>query len=70
MFGRLILNSINEVDAFKLVVHESGGKAESRILLKAKSGSEITITAAAFPFMIAVNGVVGTAHIFDDQRIR
>lgn len=56
-----------QVDAFKLVVHESGVKAESGILLKVKSGSEITITAAAFPFMIAVNGVVDRPHIFEPE---
>jgi hypothetical protein len=56
-----------EVDAFKLVVQESGVKAELGILLKAKSGSEITITAAAFPFMIAVNGVVERPHIFEPE---
>jgi hypothetical protein len=56
-----------QVDAFKLVVHESGVTAESGILLKAKSGSEITITAAAFPFMIAVNGVVDRPHIFEPE---
>jgi hypothetical protein len=56
-----------QVDAFKLVVHESGVKAESGILLRAKSGSEITIAAAAFPFMIAVNGVVQRPHIFEPE---
>jgi hypothetical protein len=56
-----------QVDAFKLVVHESGVKAESGILLKAKSGSEIIIAAAAFPFMIAVNGVVQQQHIFEPE---
>jgi hypothetical protein len=56
-----------QVDAFKLVVHESGVRAESGILLKAKSGSEITITAAAFPFMIAVIGVVERPHIFEPE---
>jgi hypothetical protein len=56
-----------QVDAFKLVAHESGVKAESGILLRAKSGSEITIAAAAFPFMIAVNGVVQRPHIFEPE---
>jgi len=56
-----------QVDAFKLVVHESGVKAESGILLRAKSGSEITIAAAAFPFMIAVNGVVQRPNIFEPE---
>jgi len=56
-----------QVDAFRLVVHESGVKAESGILLRAKSGSEITIAAAAFPFMIAVNGVVQRPHIFEPE---
>lgn len=56
-----------QVDAFKLVVNESGVRAESGILLRAKSGSEITIAAAAFPFMIAVNGVVERPQIFEPE---
>jgi hypothetical protein len=55
------------VDAFKLVVREAGVKAESGILLKAKNGSEITIAASASPFMIAVNGVIERAHIFEPE---
>lgn len=54
-----------QVDAFKLVVHESGVTAESGILLRARNGSEISIVAAAFPFMIAVSGVVQRPHIFE-----
>ncbi len=56
-----------QVDAFKLVVHESGVKAESGILLRAKNGSEIAIVAAAFPFMIAIDGVVQRPHIFEPE---
>ena len=56
-----------QVDAFKLVVHESGVTAESGILLRARNGSEITIVAAAFPFMIAINGVVQRPHIFEPE---
>lgn len=56
-----------QIDAFRLVVHESGVKAESGIVLRAKNGSEITIAAAAFPFMIAVDGVVQRPHIFEPE---
>jgi len=56
-----------QVDAFKLVVHESGLQAESGILLRARNGSEITVVAAAFPFMIAINGVVDKPHIFEPE---
>jgi len=55
------------VDAFKLAVHESGVTAESGILLRATNGGEITIVAAAFPFMIAVSGVVERPHIFEPE---
>jgi hypothetical protein len=56
-----------QVDAFKLLVHESGVAAESGILLRARNGSEITIVAAAFPFMIALTGVVQRPHIFEPE---
>lgn len=56
-----------QVDAFKLVIQESGVKAESGILLRARNGSEIAIVAAAFPFMIAVNGVAPLPHIFEPE---
>jgi hypothetical protein len=57
-----------QIDAFRLFVNESGLKAESGILLRARDGSEITIAAAAFPFMIAINGVVQRPHIFEPER--
>lgn len=56
-----------QVDAFKLVVHESGVTAESGILLRAKNGSEIAIVAGAFPLTIAVKGVVQRPHIFEPE---
>lgn len=56
-----------QVDAFKLVAHVSGVKAESGILLRARNGIEIAIVAAAFPFMIAVDGVVQRPHIFEPE---
>ena len=56
-----------QVDAFKLVVHESGVTAESGILLRAQNGSEITIVAGAFPLTIAVDGVVQRPHIFEPE---
>jgi hypothetical protein len=55
------------VDAFKLSVNESGVKAESGILLRAKGGSEITIVAAAMPCFIAIKGVVEQPHIFEPE---
>ena len=54
-------------DAFKLVVHDEGVTAESGILFRAKNGSEIVIAAAAFPFMIAVKGVIEQPHIFEPE---
>lgn len=56
-----------QVEALKLVVHESGVKAESGILLRARNGIEIAIVAAAFPFMLAVDGVVERPHIFEPE---
>jgi hypothetical protein len=56
-----------QIDAFKLSVHESGVKAESGILLRAKNGSEITIVAAAMPCFIAIKGVVERPHIFEPE---
>lgn len=56
-----------QVDAFKLVIHESGVTAESGILLRAKNGSEIDIVAGAFPLTIAVKGVVKRPHIFEPE---
>ena len=55
------------VDAFKLSIHESGVKAESGIVLRAKGGSEITIVAAAMPCFIAIKGVVEQPHIFEPE---
>jgi hypothetical protein len=57
----------HQVDAFKLVVHDSGARAESGILLVARNGSEITIAAAAYPFMIAIQGVIERPHIFEPE---
>lgn len=56
-----------QFDAFKLIVNESGVRAESGLLLRARNGSEITIAAAAFPFMIAIKGVVERPHIFEPE---
>ena len=56
-----------QVDAFKLVVQESGVTAESGILLRARNGSEIAIVAGAFPLTIAVRGVVEQPHIFEPE---
>jgi hypothetical protein len=56
-----------QLDAFKLVVHESGVTAESGILLRARNGSEIAIVAGAFPLTIAVKGVVEQPHIFEHE---
>jgi len=56
-----------QVDAFKLVAYESGTEAESGIVLRARNGSEITIVAAAFPFMIAINGVGQRPHIYEPE---
>lgn len=56
-----------QVDAFKLVIHESGVTAESGILMRVRNGSEIAIVAGAFPFTIAVKGVVEQPHIFEPE---
>jgi hypothetical protein len=56
-----------QVDAFKLVVHESGVTSESGILLRVRNGSEIAIVAGAFPLTIAVKGVVEQPHIFEPE---
>ena len=56
-----------QVNAFKLVVHESGATAESGILLRTKNGRDIVIVAGAFPLTIAVNGVVEQLHIFEPE---
>ena len=56
-----------QVDAFKLVVHESGVTAESGILLRARNGSEIAVVAGAFALTIAVKGVVEQPHIFEPE---
>lgn len=56
-----------QLDAFKLVVSESGVKAESGILLRAVNGSEIAIVAGGFPLTIAVKGMVEQPHIFEPE---
>lgn len=55
------------VDAYKLIVHESGVIAESGIVLRAEPKSEITIVASAMPCFIAIKGLVEQPHIFEPE---
>lgn len=56
-----------QVDAFKLVVNESGVTAESGILLRSRNGNEIAIVAGAFPCTIAIKVVIEQPRIFEPE---
>jgi hypothetical protein len=51
----------DEVVASKLIIHESGTSAESDVILRASNGDEIVIVAGAYPYSLAVQGVVSDA---------
>lgn len=59
----------------KLTIEESGTVAESGIILTANDGEEMIIVAGANPYLLAVQGVPSTPHLFEpeyplDQYVR
>jgi hypothetical protein len=48
----------------KLIIHESGKSAESGVILKAANDDEIIIVAGAFPYQLAILGVLSLPHMF------
>jgi hypothetical protein len=57
----------NEIVVSKLIIHESGTTAESGVMLKARNGDEIVMVAGAYPYSLAVLGVVSMPHIFEPE---
>ena len=55
------------VTVAKLIIHESGENIESGVVLGATSGDEIVIVAGAFPFHLAVNGLLSMPYRFDPE---
>src|SRR5258708_7393986 len=56
-----------EIVVSKLIIHESGTSAESGAILKAGNGNEIVIVAGAYPYSLAVRGVLPTLNIFHPE---
>jgi hypothetical protein len=56
-----------EIVVYKLIIDESGATAESGVILKAANGDEIVIVAGAYPFSLAVLGVLSMPHIFEPE---
>ncbi len=57
----------DEIAISKLLITESGAVAESGVVLKARNGDEIVIVAGAYPYSLAVLGVVSMPHIFEPE---
>jgi hypothetical protein len=55
-----------EIEVSKLVIQESGTSGESGVILKG-GGNEIVIVAGAYPYSIAVSGVLSVPHIFEPE---
>jgi hypothetical protein len=55
------------ITVFKLVIHESGTSVESGVVLKASDGSEIVVVAGAFPYFLALAGVLPAPYTFDPE---
>ncbi len=53
--------------AFKLVIKESGVIAESGIVLKGSDGSQIVVVPAAFPHLLAIQGLLPASYSFDPE---
>lgn len=53
--------------AKKMVITESGSRAESGLLLRSISGSEILIVASSHPYQLAVKGVLSAPHMFEPE---
>ena len=56
----------HDVRASKLIIQESGTRAESGVILKAGS-DEIVAVAGAYPYSLAVSGVTSMPHIFEPE---
>jgi hypothetical protein len=56
-----------EVAASKLVIRESGTSAESGVVLRVSDGEEVMVVAGAYPYSIAVLGVMSVPHIFEPE---
>ena len=55
------------VTAHKLVISESGTRAESGVALVNEDGDELVIVAGAYPYSLAVKGVSPLPHIFEPE---
>ncbi len=56
-----------EIVVSKLVVHESGTSAESGVILKARTGDEIVIVSGAYPYSLAIRGLLSLPHVFEPE---
>jgi hypothetical protein len=56
-----------EIVVSKLIIHESGTSAESGVILQASNDDEIVIVAGAYPYSLAVRGVLSAPYIFDPE---
>jgi hypothetical protein len=55
------------VTVFKLVIHESGASVESGVVLKASDDSEVVVVAGAFPYLLALSGVLPARYTFQPE---
>jgi hypothetical protein len=56
-----------EIVVSKLIIEESGTRAESGVILRAQSGDEIVIVAGAYPYSLAVLGLLSIPHVFEPE---
>lgn len=57
----------SELVVSKLIIDESGTRAESGIAIKSTAGHEILIVVAAMPYSLAVSGVLKGPHVFEPE---
>lgn len=57
----------HELTVSKLIIEESGTKAESGVNIKSARGDEIVIVAGAFPFSLAIRGLTSGPQLFEPE---
>ena len=57
----------SDVIVRKLVILESGIKAESGVVLTTVAGNEIVVVAGAYPYSLAVHGLSSLPHVFEPE---
>jgi hypothetical protein len=57
----------SDIILHKLVILESGIKAESGVVLTTVAGNEIVVVAGAYPYSLAVHGLSSLPHVFEPE---